>query len=93
MTAKFEAGSSRHVYDMITGDKSWIQEYDAETKHQSTMFQNKPMRTKQARSPGHPGLHRASFIISFNNSQHKLNNSFEALKNRKSFRVNVALLK
>lgn len=56
MIAKFEAGSSRRVYDIITGDETWIYQYDPETKRQSTvwLFQNEPTPTKvkRARSAG-----------------------------------------
>lgn len=37
MIAKFEAGSSQRVYDIITGDKSWPYQDDPETKDLSTI--------------------------------------------------------
>ena len=56
MINKFEAGSSRRVYDIITGDESWIYQYDPETKRQLTVwvFQNEstPTKVKRSRSEG-----------------------------------------
>lgn len=56
MIDKFDAGSSRRVYDIITGDESWIYQYDPETKRQSTVwvFQNEatPTKVKRSRSAG-----------------------------------------
>lgn len=52
MMIKFDAGSSRRIYDIVTGDESWIYQYDPETKCQSTvwLFQNEPTPTKVKRS-------------------------------------------
>lgn len=52
MLLKFDKGSSKLVYDICTGDESWIYSYDPETKQQSTVwvFQNEAKPTKVVRS-------------------------------------------
>lgn len=52
MIAKYDSGASKAVYNIVTGDESWIYEYDPETKNQSTVwvFQDEPPPTKVARS-------------------------------------------
>lgn len=64
MLNKFEAGSSRRVYDIVTGDESWIYQYDPETKRQSTVwvFQNEPTPTKVKRSRSGGKILIASFF-------------------------------
>lgn len=49
---KFNGGDSKSVYNIYTGDESWIYAYDPETKQQSTVwvFQNEPNPTKVARA-------------------------------------------
>jgi [histone H3]-lysine36 N-dimethyltransferase SETMAR len=52
MLRKYNKGSSKAVYDICTGDESWIYNYDPETKQQSTVwvFQNEAKPTKVVRS-------------------------------------------
>lgn len=51
MLKKFERGASRHVFNIVTGDESWIYSYEPETKQQSTVwvFQGEPNPTKVVR--------------------------------------------
>ena len=51
---KFNAGASKEVYKIITGDKSWIYGYEPEQKQQSAVwvFQNEPNPTKVVRARG-----------------------------------------
>ena len=51
MLQKYDRGASKHVYDIVTGDESWIYVYEAESKQQSTVwvFQDEPNPTKVAR--------------------------------------------
>ena len=48
MLQKYYRGASKHVYDNVTGDKSWIYAYELESKQQSTVwaFQDEPNPTK-----------------------------------------------
>ena len=50
MLQKYDRGTSKHVYDIVTGDESWIYAYELEKKQQSTVwvFQDKPNPTKVA---------------------------------------------
>ncbi|EFN60885.1 Histone-lysine N-methyltransferase SETMAR, partial [Camponotus floridanus] len=52
MLKKFDRGASNAVYNLYTGDESWIYAYEPETKQQSTVwvFQNKPNPTKVVRA-------------------------------------------
>jgi histone-lysine N-methyltransferase SETMAR len=45
---KFEEGQSRHVFDIITGNESWLYHYDPKTKEQSKVWASKtdPRPTK-----------------------------------------------
>ena len=49
---KYFRGASKHVYDIGTGDKSWIYAYEPESKQQSTVwvFQDQSNPTKVARA-------------------------------------------
>lgn len=49
---QFNRGNSKHVYDIISGDESWIYAYDPDSKQQSTVwvFQDEPKPTKVIRS-------------------------------------------
>lgn len=51
MLKKFAQGASKAVYNICTGDESWIYSYDPETKQQSTVwvFQDEPNPTKVVR--------------------------------------------
>jgi histone-lysine N-methyltransferase SETMAR len=51
MMKKFAGGASKAVYNICTGDESWIYAYDPETKQQSTVwvFQDEPNPTKVVR--------------------------------------------
>ena len=44
--------ASKHVYDIVTGDESWIYTYELERKQQSTIwvFQEEPNATKVVRA-------------------------------------------
>lgn len=52
MMAKFNHGSSKQVFDIVTGDESWIYSYEPETKQQSTVwvFQDEANPTKVVRA-------------------------------------------
>ena len=52
MFQKYDPAVSKHVYDIVTGDESWIYTYEPETTQQSTVwvFQNKPNSTKFPRA-------------------------------------------
>lgn len=52
MLKKYNRGDSKAVYNIYTGDESWIYAYDPETKQQSTVwvFQNEPNPTKVTRA-------------------------------------------
>ena len=49
---KYDRGASKHVYDIATGDESWIYVYEPESKQQSTIcvFQDEPNPAKVARA-------------------------------------------
>ena len=49
---KFNRGRSSLVYNIVTGDETWIYSYEPESKQQSTVwvFQNEPKPTKVVRS-------------------------------------------
>lgn len=49
---RFNSGNSNLVYDIVTGDETWIYSYEPQTKQQSTVwvFQNEPKPTKVVRS-------------------------------------------
>lgn len=49
---RFNRGESNHVYDIVSGDESWIYAYDPDSKQQSTVwvFQDEPKPTKVVRS-------------------------------------------
>lgn len=51
MLKKYNRGGSNAVYNIYTGDESWIYAYEPETKQQSTVwvFQDEPNRTKVVR--------------------------------------------
>ena len=35
---KYDHGASKHVYDIVTGDESWIYAYEPKSKQQSTVW-------------------------------------------------------
>ena len=49
---KFNSGASKHVYDIVTCDETWIYSYEPETKQQSTVwvFPDDPRPTKVVRA-------------------------------------------
>lgn len=51
MLKKYNRGTSKAIYNIVTGDESWIYAYEPETKQQSTVwvFQNEPNPTKVVR--------------------------------------------
>lgn len=54
MLEKFEGGASKHVYQIVTGDKSLIYEYEPERKGQPIVwifqFEEKPTKVFRSRS-------------------------------------------
>ena len=52
MLQKFEGGRSKSVYNIVTGDETWIYAYEPESKQQSTVwvFHDEPNPTKVVRS-------------------------------------------
>lgn len=56
MIEDFDHGQSIQVYDIITGDESWIYCYETENKRQTTQWvfawEEKPTKAKRARSVG-----------------------------------------
>lgn len=52
MRKRFNSGLSNHVYDIVTGDETWIYSYEPERKNQSAVwvFQNEQKPTKVVRS-------------------------------------------
>lgn len=52
MLKKYNRGASKAVYNIYTGDESWIYAYEPETKQQSTVwvFQDEPNPTKVIRA-------------------------------------------
>ena len=53
MLQKYDRGTSKQVYDNVTGDESWIYAYESESKQQSTVsvFQDEPNPTKVVPAP------------------------------------------
>lgn len=53
---RFDHGRSKTVYDIVTGDESWIYCYEPESKRQSTQWvfpdEDNPTKVKRARSTG-----------------------------------------
>eukprot|EP00795_Rhopilema_esculentum_P010561 gene10560-biopygen13084 len=56
MLEKFDSGRSKRVYDIVTGDESWIYQFDPETKRQSSVWifpgEHPPQKFKRSRSVG-----------------------------------------
>ena len=53
MLQKYDRSASKHVYDIVAGDETWIYAYEPESsKQQSTVwvFQDKPNPTKDTRA-------------------------------------------
>lgn len=52
MLKKFDRGRSKSVYNIVTGDETWIYSYEPESKQQSTVwvFDDEPNPTKVVRS-------------------------------------------
>ena len=52
MLQKYDRGASKHIYDIVTGDESWIYAYEPENTQQSNVwvFQDEPNPTKVART-------------------------------------------
>lgn len=61
---RFSRGESKHVYDVVSGDESWIYAYDPDSKQQSTVwvFQDEPKPTKVIRSRSTSKKMVASFV-------------------------------
>ena len=56
MLRRFNNGDSHHDSEIITGDKTWIYQYDPETKHHSSIWEfpneDRPVKVKRAKSVG-----------------------------------------
>lgn len=56
MLKRFERGNSRRVSDIVTGDETWIYQFDPENKRQSTVWifpdEHPPTKVKRPRSVG-----------------------------------------
>ena len=54
MLRKFDGGRSPRVWDIITGDETWVYQYDPETKQQSAVWvfphENPPVKFERNRS-------------------------------------------
>ena len=54
MLRKLDAGRSPHVWDIVTGDETWVYQYDPETKQQLEVWvfpdENPPVKFKRNRS-------------------------------------------
>ena len=54
MLRKFDGGRSPRVWDIVTGDETWVYQYDPETKQQSAVWvfpdENPPVKFKRNRS-------------------------------------------
>ena len=54
MLRKFDGGRSPRVWDIVTGDGTWVFQYDPETKQQSAVWvfpdENPPVKFKRNRS-------------------------------------------
>lgn len=54
MLQKYSNGTSKAVYDIVTGDETWIYSYEPETKQQSTVWvfegENNPTKVVRSRS-------------------------------------------
>nr|XP_012227307.1 PREDICTED: uncharacterized protein LOC105675080 [Linepithema humile] len=56
MLKKFDRGQAKSVYDIVTGDESWIYCYESESKRQSAQWvfkdEEKPTKVKRGRNSG-----------------------------------------
>lgn len=56
MIADYQNGTSKRIFDIVTGDESWIYQFDPELKTQSTVWvfpnEEPPTKIKRARSVG-----------------------------------------
>lgn len=56
MLARFDGGRSRRVSDIVTGDETWIYQFEPENKRQSTVWifpdEDPPTKVKRSRSVG-----------------------------------------
>ena len=56
MLQKFNEGKLKRVYEIVTGDESWIYQFDPETKRQSSIWifpgENPPQKFRRSRSVG-----------------------------------------
>ena len=54
MPRKFDGGRSPRVWDIVTGEETWVYQYDPETKQQSAVWvfpdENPPVKFKRNRS-------------------------------------------
>ncbi|RLU25238.1 hypothetical protein DMN91_003331 [Ooceraea biroi] len=64
MLKKFNRGRSHLVYNIVTGDETWIYSYEPESKQQSTVwvFQSEPKPTKVVRSRSAANEQEAKFV-------------------------------
>ena len=61
----YDRGASKHVYDIVTGDESWIYVDEPESKQQSTVwvFQDEPNPTRVTRARSTSKQMIASFFL------------------------------
>jgi histone-lysine N-methyltransferase SETMAR len=56
MLRKYDRGQSRQVYEIITGDETWIYDFDPETRQQSAVWMEqgapRPTQVKRSRTVG-----------------------------------------
>lgn len=56
MLEKFDGGKSKRVYDIVTGDETWIYRFDPESKRQSSVWvfpeESAPQKCRRSRSVG-----------------------------------------
>ena len=56
MMERFDQGRSRRVWDIVTGDETWIYQYDPETKQQSSVWvfedEDPPVKYMRSKSAG-----------------------------------------
>ena len=67
MLRKFDGGRSPRVWDIVTGDETWVYQYDPDTKQQSAVWvfpdENPPVKFKRNRSDAKQMI--ACFFVKF----------------------------
>ena len=56
MLDKFNGGKSKNIFNIVTGDESWIYQYDPEMKRKSLLWvysgEDPPTKVRKSRSVG-----------------------------------------